>query len=753
MPELLQFNVLIHEDHGGGCTVSLLESFLTHSVHADSEAEALDDLNEYLAWMYKRDPYHSRPAFQEAKIIPVEARIRPEYYNAHRSDPCPELIRVTLPCVTGIEEERKTCVIPMLSIRFGYFDDDSMNELAAYYMKTELDGVEPRYLTSYLTVRSSRLETVRFNLRAGRAPQAGFDYANHLPEVSQVAEPVCEKSRGRKPGRAWERDAEAAALAERLRRSNACVILLGETGSGKSTLLAEAAAQVERGRKDQGPAPHLFWRSNGARIIAGMSYLGMWEERCECIVEELDDIDGFLCIENLLDLVSTGGRSATDSVAAFLVPYIERGELRMVAEATPVELDACRRLLPGLAEHFQIVTVEAMDQETACRVIGQVARSREQHLRVSTAEDAVGTVFRLHKRFLPYTVFPGRAVRFLDQLLQDTADAGEKSVSARDVVQRFVRETGLPEIFLDDFKPLDFEEVRAHFASRIIGQDAACDCAARVVMSFKAGLNDPERPLGVLLFTGPTGTGKTAMARSVADYFFGAGGDTRRMIRLDMSEYGNPGAAARLVSLPDGKPSELIQRIRRQPFAVVLLDEIEKADSEVFDLLLNVLDEGRLTDETGRLAIFRSAIIIMTSNLGATSRENLGFGENAPGFNEAVRKFFRPEFFNRIDETIAFNPLTPDDVRKIVELELNGLLKREGLSERGLHLEWDEAVLRQLGESSYDERYGARPLQRAIEREVVVLIARHLAGHPECRDKTFRLAVESGAIKLLEGES
>jgi ATP-dependent Clp protease ATP-binding subunit ClpC len=244
----------------------------------------------------------------------------------------------------------------------------------------------------------------------------------------------------------------------------------------------------------------------------------------------------------------------------------------------------------------------------------------------------------------------------------------------------------------------------------------------------------------VLLFAGPTGVGKTELARALSQYLFGHGEQADRMVRLDMSEYAGPGAAERLVGDPAaGGPSDLVKRIRQQPFTVVLLDEIEKAAPEVFDVLLGVFDEGRLTDRFGRLSTFRSAVIVMTSNLGAGAGAGEPFGLVRPGsaapggaYESEVMRFFRPEFFNRIDAVVTFGALDEATVHAITEKELTDLGRREGLTRAGLTLAWDAAVVRHLAAAGFDRRYGARPLQRAIETRVVTPLARHLVANPGC---------------------
>ena len=363
-------------------------------------------------------------------------------------------------------------------------------------------------------------------------------------------------------------------------------------------------------------------------MIAGMRYLGEWEERCEKFIEQLAAVRGVFCAENLLELVSVGGQGPVDSVAAFLLPYLQRGELRLVAEATPAELEACRRLLPGLLDVLQIVPVPAFDDGMAARVLRQIAEAQAAASRLEVEPGAIALAHRLFKRFQPYSAFPGPAANFVRRLCDTRfpgSSSGNRSITASDVVAAFIKRTGLPELFLRDEMLLSVDEVRERFAAQIIGQPDATAAAARLVATIKAGLNDPNRPQGVLLFCGPTGVGKTALARSLVDYCFGAGGQKDRLVRLDMSEYSGWGAAQRLLQNAQGQPAPWIERVRRQPFCVVLFDEIEKAAPEVFDVLLSLLDEGRLTDRFGRVTWFRSAIVIMTSESRRERSRQRGF--------------------------------------------------------------------------------------------------------------------------------
>jgi ATP-dependent Clp protease ATP-binding subunit ClpC len=759
-----RFPIFVWEDYDGGVNACLLEEGMESVAAVGATArEAADQLEEYLRWSAK-EGWLPEPDFHEPRLVTVKVQVRPEYQVAGASRwgdertrvyACEETVLLRVGCVCGKDANGLlVCAMPLMGGRFTYYEPDALKGLVEHYVQTALKGLTPQQVARFLPPRSVALDELVIHV-AGRARSRRED--PELEALQAVAEPIGARGVRRQLSRPWERDAQVARLVERLGRERANVVLLGETGSGKTAILAEAARKAEReqpdkeGESSEGDEAlyavrNRFWLTSAARLIAGMQYLGQWQERCEEIIAQLSTIGGVLCVENLLDLVRTGGSGPGDSLAAFVLPYVQRRELRLVAEATPAELDACRRLLPGFADVFQVLSIPAFTRPQAVTALAQVARARERNLRVSIEAGAVDQIHRLFARFMPYQGFPGPASSFLLELFDQAHRKKAGAVTARAATEQFVRRTGLPEVFLRDDLPLRREEVLTTLRAQVIGQDAACEAAVDLILTFKAALNDPGRPVGVLLFCGPTGVGKTELARAVSRFFFGHGDERDRLIRLDMSEYAGPGAAERLLGSAHaalglrGEPSPLIRRVRQQPFAVVLLDEIEKAAAEVFDVLLGVFDEGRLTDPYGRLTLFRSTVVIMTSNLGADRPESFGLGKPAaPDYDAEAMAFFRPEFFNRIDAVVRFHPLSPEAMRQIAEKELHDLANREGLARAGLRLRWTDALVDWLIARGFDRRYGARPLQRAIETLVVAPLARHLIEYQD---------VSSGEILL-----
>jgi ATP-dependent Clp protease ATP-binding subunit ClpC len=758
-----RYPVLVVRDPAGGFTaVAVDEEGLAG--FGSTAAAARDDLKGYLEWAHRKRSDMAAPDFREPELHTFKVTVRPEYKTQQRIYPSDQPIVVRVPCVTGTQSSgQRLASLPLLGLRFTFHEEASLKTLAQRYALQKLEGLTPQELARHLALPHVELADVVVRLPR----EAVAEVPPNTPfTLGRVAEPLGERAVRKQFARAWERDAEVVILVRKLHREKANVLLVGEPGVGKTTLLVEAVREVERRLADEAkkkdddtrPMPRRFWQTSAGRIIAGMKYLGQWEERVEALISELGEIEGVLCVDRLLDLVRTGGLSPTDSIAAFLIPYLTRGELRLVAEATPSELDACRRLLPGLADVFQILPVEPFDRAKALAVLDRQIETSKANLRIAVGQGVSDRVVQLFRRFMPYSVFPGQAAGFIRDLIDRGSRERWPEVTAAHAVTHFMGRTGLPELFLRDEVTLDRESVLGWFREQVIDQPEACDAAANVVLTFKAGLNDPHRPLGVLLFCGPTGVGKTEMAQALSRYFFGAGAPTsfsgradgttaKRLIRLDMSEYAGPDAVERLIGPPHGEPSELIRKVRQQPFTVLLLDEIEKASPDVFDVLLGVFDEGRLTDRFGRVTNFRSALIVMTSNLGADRQTPFGFDVRAqPRYRDEAMAFFRPEFFNRLDGVVSFHALGADTIRAITRKELAAIASREGLARAGIAVRWTDRLVEHLADVGFDARYGARPLQRTVEREVVAPLAKWLLNRPGIGPATIEGDWQDGAV-------
>ncbi len=648
-----------------------------------------------------------------------------------------------------------TCYLPQLDKFFYYFREGQIEAMVEHYARATFQDAPPEEVHRYLLAPEPWLDFITLKVKAREeSPESDeIDLTLLVRTLTKVAERLPHtKGLKRKisalPTAAWGREEIVRSVADKMQKERANILVVGESGVGKSAVLAAAIDTVHaESRTGDAKGGRHAWRTTSHRMIAQAKYLGEWQEIVEKIVVDLQRTQDILWLVDIITMLRTGGDGAENSIAAYLLPHLDRGDIQIVGEMSPQELEAARRLLPGFVDRFQIVRVDEMPRATVSIVLDKLGEHVKQGLSIELTREALEATQRLLARHVPYERFPGKAVRFLSSVVNDAHLAEKAKVTEREVLDAFVRRTGLPEILLRDDMRLDTSKLHKHFVERIVGQEEAVAKIASVIKVFKAGLNDPGKPIATLLFAGPTGVGKTASAKALAEYVFGAGQKLDPLVRLDMSEFQDPMQIERLIG-GGGEPGAMVARLRERPFSVVLLDEIEKAHAAFFDALLTLLDEGVLVDAYGRTTDFRNAIIAMTTNLGTRRTGSLGFAADAaPGYEADIRAFFRPEFFNRIDQVVTFRPLGPDAIRSIAAKELREIGTRAGMTARGLKLQISAALIEAMCAVGFDPVYGARPLQRAVEQHVVGPLAKWLL-QSKARKATLRLDWVDGALSI-----
>jgi len=753
MAKISRYQTVIWKDHTGTHTGCLLDDSDIIAV-SKSRKNVLQQLKDFLQFAHKKN-VATEVDFLKPKLSFVKVSVFPEYNENDRTYATRDSVKLVLPCVVGQRDTGlPTAFFPTLDESFEFHDDKTFDQLCEHYVRAFAKGLSPQDISRYLPPSSVEIEEISVTLK-----DQNYRYKNteNIENLGQFADHAGSKN-FLKSKRTWEREQELSWLEEVLAKESNSVCLVGSSGCGKSSLLIEAARRVELKQVQNGARQRrrIFWMTNAGRIISGMKFLGQWEERFEHAVSELADMEGVLCLDNLQELIKLGGQSAESSIASFMLPFIQNQELRIVVEATPEEMDAYDRLLPGLIDQFQVLKLESFNEEKSKRILKRNADAALQQDKVNFAPESIEVIFQLFQRFQPYDSFPSKVMHFMDNLREDAIKSNNSVVDCDLVWLKFSQLTGLPLDFLKEDISLSANEIREKLSAQVLGQDPAVRVISDMLIKFKAGMNDPARPLGVFLCCGPTGVGKTALVSALGEMLFTEKPEKDRLIRLDMSEYAGFDASVRLLGHPQGQPSEMIRKVRANPYTILLLDEVEKASDEVFDILLNVFDEGRLTDSFGRKTYFNSTIIIMTSNLGAGLSSSMGFATGAEQTESVdtsvIKRFFRPEFFNRLDQVIYFNALTQKLIEQITRKELTELAEREGLQDRGLSLQFSDQLVVHLAKNGFDPKYGARPLQRIIESTVTAALAQHLVARPELRDEKIMLTLD-GKNLLIENHS
>ena len=575
------------------------------------------------------------------------------------------------------------------------------------------------------------------------------------------------------------------------RRKKNNPILIGEPGVGKSAIVEGLALRIKQRKVSRLLYDKRVMSLDMASIVAGTKFRGQFEERIKAIIDELKKSDDIiLFIDEIHTIVGAGSASGSMDAANLLKPALARGELQCIGATT---LDEYRKNIEkdgALERRFQKVLVEQTTAEETLEILQNIKSNYESFHNVTSTDEALSACVKLTERYITDRAFPDKAIDALDEAgakahainicapkeieelelriaevtknKQEAAKAQDFEAAAnyRDEAERLKNElstlkqqweeslsenrqivnetniaevvammTGVPVQRIAQSESAKLLKMQEALKEKIINQDEAISKIVKSIQRNRAGLKDPNRPIGTFLFLGPTGVGKTHLAKSLAENLFGS---KDALIRIDMSEYMEKFAVSRLVGAPPGyvgyeEGGQLTEKVRRKPYSVVLLDELEKAHQDVFNMLLQVMDEGRLTDSLGRTVDFKNTIIIMTSNIGTRQVKDYGTGV---GFNtgvdkkelsrsiiqKALNKAFAPEFINRIDDIIMFNDLDKDALFKIIDIELYGLFKRA--ENEGCHLSITDAAKSYILDNGYDKQFGARPLKRAIQEHI-----------------------------------
>lgn len=574
------------------------------------------------------------------------------------------------------------------------------------------------------------------------------------------------------------------------RRKKNNPVLIGEPGVGKTALVEGLAQLIAKGEVTEALKAHRVLALDMAAVIAGTKYRGQFEERLKAVMNEISqNKQVILFIDELHTLVGAGAAEGAIDASNMLKPALARGELQCIGASTLNEYRKYIEKDGALERRFQPVIVDPPAVDETVEILKGLRSRYEDHHKVSIPDPALAAAAKLSDRYITDRFLPDKAIDVIDEagarariasqvpppeveeLKTELAGIAEKKDEAirdqdferaaqlRDeerAIQQKIREskeaweeerqknrpelteenvafivsrwTGIPVTRLQAAETERLVHMEAELHKRVVGQDDAITAISRAIRRSRAGLKDPKKPIGSFIFSGPTGVGKTELARALAEFLFA---DEDALIRVDMSEYMEKFSVSRLIGAPPGyvgyeDSGTLTKAVRRRPYSVVLLDEIEKAHPDVFNILLQVLDEGHLTDNYGRVIDFKNTVIVMTSNLGArdiSKGSGLGFhdADSKSSYDlmrdkvqEEIERAFNPEFLNRVDDTIVFHPLTRDQISEIVEILLKEVRAR--LGEEGLTLRLTAAATEFLVEKGYDQKFGARPLRRAIQR-------------------------------------
>jgi ATP-dependent Clp protease ATP-binding subunit ClpC len=640
------------------------------------------------------------------------------------------------------------------------------------------------------------------------------------PLVDQLATDLTELAKENKLDPVVGRETEIERVIQVLsRRRKNNPALIGEPGVGKTAIVEGLAQRIVSGDVPKPLMNKRVLQLDVGSLVAGTMYRGQFEERLKRVIEELKSSDAILFIDEVHMLVGAGSAGSSVDAANILKPALARGELQCIGATTLDEYRKHIESDAALERRFQQILVEEPSIEETIEILQGIKIPYQEHHNVEITDEAIEQASTLSARYIPDRFLPDKAIDLIDEsaarlrmykspeaaqvrrmeldladiedeisLLTEEEQNSERAIELRerretlsniltDLKSNWNEETNQPRLTGDDIAEVvamwtgipvmriageetaKLMEMENALHKRIIGQHEAISAISKAVRRARAGLKDPRRPIGSFMFLGPTGVGKTELTKTLAEFMFGS---EDALIQLDMSEFMERHSIARLVGAPPGyvgyeDAGQLTEAIRRRPYSIVVFDEIEKAHPEAFNMLLQIMEEGQLTDARGRRVDFRNALIVMTSNIGADTIKrgaNLGFSlptdataeerqtyeELKKKVNEQLRRAFRPEFLNRVDATIVFRPLTQEEIKQIVDLELIKVGNR--LIEHAITLEVTEEARTWIATKGYDPEYGARPLRRLIQNEVEDALSDGILGGKFTLASMIRLTVD-----------
>ncbi len=565
------------------------------------------------------------------------------------------------------------------------------------------------------------------------------------------------------------RDKELSRVVQILSRrtkNNPC--LIGEAGVGKTAVAEGVAALIASGGVPDGIKMHRLCALDLSAMVAGAKYRGDFEERIKSVLDEVVRCGNIiLFIDEVHTIVGTGSAEGAVDASNILKPQLARGEIQIIGATTTEEYRRFIEKDSALERRFQSVLIEEPTPEAAIDILKGIRERYEAFHRVKISDGAVEAAVRLSTRYLTERRLPDKAIDLMDEacskkVIAKKADAQAGfcgTVKAEDVAAVLKLYTGVSAGEIEHGESERLLRLEEKLKQRVVGQDKAISAVAKAVRRSRAGLRDQKKPVGTFLFTGPSGVGKTELAKALAEALFG---DEKALIRFDMSEYNDKSAVNKLIGSPPGyvgyeDGGKLTEAIRRHPYSVVLFDEIEKADAGIYNLFLQLMDDGFITDSEGRKANFQSSVVIMTSNIGAeaAAKAGIGFFTAACSSGKAViceiKKVFRPEFINRIDETVVFNRLDFSAAVKIAEKYYRKLAERAAAS--GIELVFSDEAVVAAAKNGFDPEQGARPLERYISAVAEDPLSEMLLAGKVCSGERICCTVDDDGKMIFEKQA